>query len=218
MRYTTSLVLASAFVLATSGTAGAQIVGVYVGPQISGLGIGVSAQAKLTQLSVSGEFGIVPVNNIKVDSDDLEYQIDTRMGGGLLMLNFHPGFFGMTIGGGVLIGGYNASGDADDLVGQVEIGNGMYEGADVGSLEGKFDFGGPAPALMIGRRSGGLNVGVGLAFTGSPKITLKATGAIANDPQFMADIEAERMSAQDELDKIPFLPMIRIGWQFGLGI
>ena len=53
MRYTTSLVLASAFVLATSGTAGAQIVGVYVGPQISGLGIGVSAQAKLTQLSVS---------------------------------------------------------------------------------------------------------------------------------------------------------------------
>ena len=196
----------------------AQMVGTYFGPQISGLGVGGSAQVKLLQFSVSGEFGIVPVNSVTVASDDIDYAIDTDMGGGLVMLNFHPGVLGLTIGGGLMFGGYEATGDAVDLNDFVEIGDGQYDAADIGTLQGRFEFGGPAPAFMIGRRSGGLNIGVGVALTGKPQISLTATGPITGDAQFLADLDAEIERAQSELDNIPVLPLVRIGWQFGLGI
>lgn len=210
------LILITLFMLPSVTTG--QVVGVYLGPQVSGLGIGASAQAKFTQLSVSGEFGFIPINSFTIDSDDIEYDVDTRLGGGLLMLNFHPGVAGIAIGAGVLVGGYSADGDAIELVGEVEIGDGMYQAVELGTLAGEIDFGGPAPAIMLGRRSGGFNLGVGVAFTGSPKFNLNVTGPIADDPQFQADLEVERRNAQEELDRIPVLPMVRLGWQFGLGI
>lgn len=213
-----SLVLALLVITLVPVTASGQVVGVFVGPQISGLGIGASAHAKFTQFSVSGEFGIIPINSFDLESDDIEYEIDTKMGGGLLMANFHPGVAGLAFGAGVLIGGYNASGDAIELEGEVEIGDGQYQAVELGTLAGNLDFGGPAPAIMLGRRSGGFNIGVGVAFTGSPKFRLDVTGAIADDPQFQADLEVERKNAQEELNKLPVLPMFRLGWQFGLGI
>ena len=198
--------------------AGAQMVGTYIGPQVSSLGVGASAQVKLLQFSLSGEFGIIPVDRVNLSSDGIEYGIQTDLGGGLVLLNFHPGVLGLTLGGGVMIGGYNAYGNANDLVDLVEIGEGQYNASDIGSLEGRFDFGGPAPAFMIGRRSGGLNIGLGVALTGTPKIGLTATGPIAADSQFMADLDSEIHAAQAELNNIPVMPLVRIGWQFGLGI
>ena len=89
---------------------------------------------------------------------------------------------------------------------------------DIGNLTGSFDFGGPAPAFMVGRRSGGFNLGVGVALTGRPQVNLTATGALSEDPQFQADLDREVQAAQAELDRIPVMPLIRLGWQFGFGI
>jgi hypothetical protein len=161
---------------------------------------------------------LIPIKSVNLNSDGIEYAIQTDLGGGLVLLNFHPGVLGLTLGGGVLFGGYNAYGDANDLVDLVQIGDGQYNASDIGSLEGRFDFGGPAAAFMIGRRSGGLNLGVGVALTGTPKVNLTATGPITADVQFMTDLNNEIQSAQAELNNIPVMPLVRIGWQFGLGI
>ncbi len=202
----------------TSVPANGQLVGTYFGPQISALGIGASAQVKLLQFSVSGEFGIIPVNSVNLNSDDINYAIQTNIRGGLVMLNFHPGVLGITVGGGLMFGGYRATGDAEDLLDEVDIGGGIYDASEIGNLLGEFDFGGPAPAFMIGRRSGGFNLGLGVALTGTPKVNLTATGALANDAQFIADLNEEVQSAQSELNILPVMPLVRIGWQFGFGI
>ena len=107
--------------------ANGQLVGTYFGPQVSALGIGASAQVKLLQFSVSGEFGIIPVDRISLDSDDIEYSVQTDMRGGLVMLNFHPGVLGLTVGGGLMFGGYKAYGDAEEIIDQVFIGDGTYD-------------------------------------------------------------------------------------------
>jgi hypothetical protein len=189
---------------------------IFIGPQIGLLGLGASAEVSFGTLSVSGEFGYVPVSQVTLDEDDIEYDIDTDFYGGALMVNYRPGGSRFSIGGGLLLGGYNASGLATDIVDDIEIGDNIYTMAEVGDIRAAIDYSGPAPAIMVGLRGAGLNVGVGVAFTGSPEFTLSATGTEQNSQQFIQDLNTETDAVQDELDILPVLPMFRIGWQFGI--
>ncbi len=141
-----------------------------VGPQVSLVGIGASASVRVHELaSVSGEFGFVPIGEQSFDADDIEYSIDPRVAGGLIGVNLHPLGNNFSIGAGLFFGGYSGDAKSELLAGEtVEIGDGEYDGADVGALVGEFKWNGVSPAITLGLRGKGFNVGIGIAFSGRP--------------------------------------------------
>jgi hypothetical protein len=194
-----SIVLVVMALLVSADPSSAQSIS--VGPQVSLVGIGASASVRLHELaSVSGEFGFVPIGEQSKDVDDIEYSIDPRVAGGLIGVNLHPMGNNFSIGAGVFFGGYSGDAKSEFLAGEiVEIGDGEYDGADVGGLRGK-----------------GFNVGIGIAFSGSPEFGIEATGALRTDPGFQADLDSEIESAQEDIEKVSFIPIFRIGYQFGV--
>ncbi|NND72532.1 MAG: hypothetical protein HKN43_13230 [Rhodothermales bacterium] len=189
---------------------------IFVGPQVSLLGPGVSGEVKFGTFSVSADIGWIPINSIAFESDDVDYLINTDFYGAVAMGNYYPGAGRFSIGVGALIGGYNADGSADDLRGDIDIGNGTYDAADIGMLTVDIKYGGFAPAVMLGVRSGGFNIGIGAAISGKPDYELGATGSIQNSQAFQDDLDFEAEEIFDGLDGIPVLPLLRIGWQFGV--
>jgi hypothetical protein len=211
-----SIVLVVMALLVSADPSSAQSIS--VGPQVSLVGIGASASVRLHELaSVSGEFGFVPIGEQSKDVDDIEYSIDPRVAGGLIGVNLHPMGNNFSIGAGVFFGGYSGDAKSEFLAGEiVEIGDGEYDGADVGALVGEFKWNGISPAITLGLRGKGFNVGIGIAFSGSPEFGIEATGALRTDPGFQADLDSEIESAQEDIEKVPFIPISRIGYQFGV--
>ncbi len=189
---------------------------IYVGPQLSLLGPGISGEVKFGTFSVSADIGWVPINSIAFEEDDIDFLINTDFFGAVAMVNFFPGGGNFSIGVGALIGGYKADGTADDLRGDIDIGNGTYDAADIGMLTVDLDYGGPAPVVMLGTRAGGFNIGIGVAISGKPEYLLGATGSIQNSQSFQDDLIHEAADIVEELDKIPVIPLLRLGWMFGV--
>ncbi len=190
---------------------------VSLGPQLTGLGVGGSASVRLAdRVSVSADFGFVPVGDITFDADDIEYSINPDVIGGFLGVNIHPLGNNFSIGAGLFLGGYSGDASSKSLTATVQIGNGEYEAAQIGSLVGEIDWKGPAPAVMLGLRGKGFNVGLGIAFTGPPDFDIDATGPIRNDPSFRNDLDIEIEDARDDVEIVTFLPLFRIGYEFGV--
>lgn len=212
-RTTIILALVGAFVL-TQSVLAQQF---YVGPQVGVLGLGASAEVDVDFVSLSAEVTWIPVNSVTYEQNGVEYMMDASTVSGLFMVNTAPAGGRFTIGVGVLVGGWTGEGEAVRLAGGIDVGDNTYPAGSIGNMEVEFDFGGVAPAAMLGLRKAGFNVGVGLALTGKPTYTMRATGSIANDPQFQADLEQDIADVQDELDRVPFMPLLRFGWQIGFG-
>jgi hypothetical protein len=189
---------------------------VYVGPQIGLLGIGAGVEVDVGPVSFSGEASFLPLTSVAYEQSGTEFEMDTKTFSGLVMVNFAPTPGRFYIGAGVLIGGITADGGARRLRGQVEVGDGRYPATEIGQFNVAFEYDGVAPAAMIGLRGAGINVGLGVALTGKPVYTMTATGSLRNDAQFMVDLETETNNVQEHLDKIPLMPLLRIGWQFGV--
>lgn len=181
------------------------------------MGFGASASVRLIdQVSASAEFGFVPVGEIDFDADDIEYTVDPRIAGALIAVNFHPTGGNLFIGAGLFLGGYSGDAASTSLLDVVEIGNGVYDADQIGSLVGSLDWDGPAPALMFGLRERGFNIGLGVAFTGAPDFGVEATGPIRNDPDFQADLDPEIEDSRDDVEVVKVLPLFRIGYEFGV--
>lgn len=190
---------------------------IYVGGQLGTQGIGASAEVDLGTVSVSGELGFLPIASVAFEDGDTEYSVDVQPVSGLLMANVGPAGSRFSVGVGLHFGGFNADGEATNLRGLVDIGDNEYEATAIDELLVDFEFGGVAPAVMLGLRGAGLNVGIGVAFTGKPTFSARATGPLLqNDPQFLADLQSDVDEVQEELDRVPVLPMFRIGWQIGV--
>ena len=201
----------------TLGATNAHAQEISLGPQLNGFGIGGSATVKLAdQISASADFGFVPIGDIDFDADDIDYSVNPNVFGALIGVNFHPLGNNLSIGAGLFVGGYSGDAESTALASTVEIGNGEYDAADIGSLVGELDWNGPAPAIMLGLRGKGFNVGLGIAFTGAPEFDVNATGPIRNDPIFQNDLDIELDDARDDVEIMSFLPLFRIGYEFGV--
>ena len=189
-----------------------------VGPQLSLVGVGASASGQISDLvSISGEFGFIPMGDINLDADDIGYNVNPTVAGGMIGVNVHPLGNNFSVGAGIFFGGYSGDAVTQTLVDEVEIGDQTYDGADVGMLVGEFKWNGISPAITLGLRGKGFNVGIGIAFSGSPDFDVDATGVLRSDPAFQTELQREVDSARDDLDSVPFIPILRIGYQFGVG-
>lgn len=100
-----------------------------------------------------------------------------------------------------------------------EVGGQTYTSAEVGTLRSKTSFGSTAPYLGFGYDFSlfgkvGLNLDVGVLWQGSADVTLTADGAIADDPQFQAALEAERQELENDLKDYKAWPVATLGFVF----
>lgn len=100
-----------------------------------------------------------------------------------------------------------------------DIGGITYTAADVGQLTAETTFESTSPYLGAGFdfsmfNKVGLNVDFGVLWQGDPKVSLGATGLLANDPTFLSQLEVERTQLEDEVDSFKAYPVVSIGINF----
>lgn len=103
-----------------------------------------------------------------------------------------------------------------------EINGNEYQPRDIGTLSARAAQRKFSPMLTLGwagsnRRGFMFGFDAGVLFQGAFKIDpLTATGQKRNDPTLRADLEAERRSLQDDVDKVKVYPVLQvaIGYRF----
>lgn len=104
--------------------------------------------------------------------------------------------------------------------GNVNIGGVVYAGNQVGNLtsKAKFDdvayFGGLGLKLGLGPIEAALEGGI--YYQGDPVVAFSATGPLATNPAFQADLNREKAKIVDKLDEAKYWPMITLQarWKF----
>ena len=100
-----------------------------------------------------------------------------------------------------------------------EIGGQTYTSAEVGTLRGKASFPSTSPYLGVGydftlMGKVGMNLDFGVLWQDSPSVTLTADGLLANDPTFLAAVEAERAELEDDVSNYKAWPVVSLGFVF----
>jgi len=122
-----------------------------------------------------------------------------------------------------LTAGAFGNGNEVNLVSQdstfITIGGETYPSAAVGTLTSKTAFSGTAPYLGVGFdftvfRKVGMNLDFGVLWQGEPEVTLTADGPLAADPDFQANLEAERQELFDEVKDFKAWPVLSLGFVF----
>lgn len=208
--------------LLTAPAAAQERIGLGVAPHAGTLGLGVDVAYALhprVNVRVGGNF--IPVEP-EFDVSDITWKIDPPS----------PQFLGavdvflisqLRLSGGVRIASNDLSARGV-FTGSVDIGGQVYNGTDVGNLDGTIAISRVAPWVGIGwgnvaRSRIGFFFDAGLAFTGSPDVTLTADGPITTDPllgpQFNSSLATETQEFEDDIDWVKYYPVVQIGLSFG---
>jgi len=99
----------------------------------------------------------------------------------------------------------------------IEVGNGFYDPADVGTLRSTTSFEGVAPYLGVGFDFSafgkvGLNLDFGVLWQGDPLVGLTFDGPGA--PGLPDDIDAERQELEAEFEDYKAFPVVSLGFSF----
>ena len=193
-----------------------------VGVAIKGGTLGVGADVSV---SLPGDRFNVRLNgnllNFETDQEysDDDYTIDLDVASVGLLIDWFPTASEFRISAGV----YHVDDDnitIDSRQDTYEFGGVTYTAAQVGVLRGSARLDrSTAPYLGVGY---GNTVGkdgrwqwffdAGALFTGSPDVALRAEGGtLSNEPQLIAQVEAERREVQDDLDDISVYPVVAFG-------
>lgn len=93
-----------------------------------------------------------------------------------------------------------------------------YTTSQIGVLAGEAKFENDiAPIVGLGwskspkKKGLGAYLDLGVAFSGSAKVNLSASGPISSDPTFQADLAREVKKVNDEIEFVKFYPIIRAG-------
>ena len=209
-----AIVMSACFGFSNGASAGDFAVGV----SASSAGVGPEVQYAVNPFLVArAGWGFADIG-IERTIDDIRYDADVNFSSAWGAVNAHPFATGFMISGGAFFGDRTFDLDATPAS-PVEIGDTVFQPAEVGVLEGESDWGSVAPFLGIGYNNTfkgltpvGFHALVGAMYIGEPDVTLEATGGLlANDPTFLAELAEEQDDLQDDLDDIPVYPVITLG-------
>jgi hypothetical protein len=186
-----------------------------VGAKIGTLGIGIGGEYRLSE-----SFGLgLGANYFKYDFDftaeEITYDAELNLASATVLAHYYPMKSRFRLTGGLAFNGNEidaqSQGDAS-----YEIGDTTYTAAQVGTIDGKIDFRSVAPYLGLGwgpsmEKRWGFTFDIGVLFQGSPDVELTASGLLAQDPVFLADLAEEEQAIQDELEKFQYYPIIALG-------
>jgi len=149
------------------------------------------------------------------DVDDIDYNGKVKLESYGAMLDFYPFQGGFRLSGGFRVNN-NRVGVTATPTGNVTVGDVTYTPAQVGTLSGHVDTKDFAPVVTIGYAGGltrGLKFGIdaGVMFQGEPQVRdLRATGALANDTAFLAELDRERVKFNDDIDDYKYYPVVQL--------
>jgi len=187
---------------------------------------GLAISAKAGTLGLGGELiaNIAPSLNARVGGNILSFGIDAKasdidykfgidMRSFTALLDWHLFNNSFRISGGILVNQNEASMTATPS-NSVMIGGNPYTPAEIGTLSGELTYDKEiAPYIGIGwgnpfdsKGKFGFMLDLGVAFTGSPGISLSASNPAVSP----ADLEAERADIENELHKYNFYPVLSL--------
>jgi hypothetical protein len=215
--------VASAIALCFSaGAVSAQ--GLGIGGHIGTTGVGADLAVALNNhLALHGSLGTIPVKPNATFSD-LEFKVEPPKTLSSIGVDLYPGAGSFHVSGGVLMGAQTTT-LTGTYTGTTTINGRQYQGSELGTIIGDFETSNAAPyvGLGLGRHAApgfGLFLDLGVAFMGDPTFTLTSNNnriPPAQKAQFDADLEAQRVKVQDDLNKYAKLfPMLNIGIRIGL--
>jgi Spy/CpxP family protein refolding chaperone len=207
---------------ATTAAASAQEFG--IGAHIGTTGFGGDAALALNNhVAIHGSLGTLGVKP-NVTFSDLEFKIEPPKTLMTVGVDLYPGTGSFHVSGGILTGAKTTK-LTGTYTGTVTVGDHTYNGSELGTLDGDFETKQVAPyaGIGLGRHAAsgfGLTLDLGVAFLGENDLHLVAPSTSlppAQQAQFEADLEKERVSVQDDLRKYTkLLPMLSIGLRIGL--
>jgi len=230
-----SLVAATAIAQATpadapsaapaDSTAGERGVTFALAPKVGTLGVGLELDLGLSSMLGVRASATSWSRKAKLTESGIRYDADIKIAATLLTADLHPFAGAFRVSVGVAFNGTHG-----DFTGRVESGtitiNGVnYTASEVGSLNGKVNFGHANPYLGIGWGSSPKGRGffltsdLGAAFI-KPKSTLTGTCGPAltgsGCAQFQSDVAAEEQQFRQALDSYSVYPVasIGLGWRF----
>ncbi len=190
----------------------------WLGAKAGTLGLGVEATWRPSRyLDLRGG-----INSFSYDFDSTEagidYDAELDLSSFYATANLRVPLSPFRVSAGIMSNG-NEIALASRPTSTFEIGGTTYTAADVGQLSGGVDFDDIAPYLGIGfdfrlMNTLGLSLDLGALYQGSPQASLLASGPIALDPGFQADLAQELDDLQDDLDSYKLYPVLSLGLSF----
>jgi len=198
-----------------------------------GLGQGVGGSVHLGTLGLGGRITLPLLGSVNLrggvdfqpvdltrNHSDVTYDLSLPSPSVSALLDWHPGRSGFRLSGG-------ASYFVNELelrgtpFTDVDIGGQSYPAAQIGSLIGSLGTAQVAPYAGIGWGDAtgaglGLTADIGVAIHGTPDVALRATGPIAGNSVFQADLESEIQDINDEIKAFKLYPILNLGLSFGL--
>jgi hypothetical protein len=210
---------ALAGVLGCSGPAAAQ--GFAIGAQIGTTGIGGELQYELFPTLVArGAVDYLSYDrDLNYESVDYSGQMKFTTGGAFL--DWHPLLGSFFVSGGLYFGKRQVSLTATPAA-TITIDNVVFTAAQAGSVTGSIKMSSTQPFLGLGFDNSfqglpglGFKFLLGVAFSGSPSVSLNSAGGLlSNDATFQARLAAERDKIKDDAKEFKYFPVLNAGLTF----
>ncbi|MBP7053101.1 MAG: hypothetical protein KBE65_19010 [Phycisphaerae bacterium] len=217
MRHTVAAVLlACVTTLSLCNPAGAVLDEWGIGLKAGTLGVGGElATNLLSNVNLRGSLQWFDLD-LDMEFDEIDYDLEVEMLNPMVLIDWYPFSNSFRVSGGVLFNGTDISLDATTDE-EIEIGDETYTADEIGRLRGESDFDEVAPYVGIGfgnpltrDEHWGFSFDIGVAFIGSPGVTLTATGPVADTAEFQQNLADEEADIEDELDKIKVCPVLSL--------
>jgi hypothetical protein len=152
--------------------------------------------------------------DFEAEISDIEYDVDIELLNPMLVLDWYPFSGDFRISAGVVFNGSDIDLEATSDE-SFEIGGNVYDGEDLGSIQGESEFDDIAPYVGIGYGNPlsadghwGFTADAGVAFIGSPNVNLRITGPLAGNAALQADLAEEEEEIEDDLDALRIYPVL----------
>ena len=194
--------------------------GLAIGARAGTLGFGGEVALGLSEvIVVRGGYGVFPVE-YEGEFDHEKYTVTFPSSIWTAGLDIYLGGGGFRLMGGFM----GKSGDLElekTLTGSMDIGGTTY--TETGTLSATLEQAKVAPFAGIGfgkHTAGGFGffLDLGVAFTENPEVVMAATGAVAEVPGILDDIQDEADNIEEDLGSyLKYWPMVSIGFKLPLG-
>lgn len=189
-----------------------------ISPHVGTLGLGADIGVGLhPRITLRAGANYIPYKpSITVSDTEFELSLPEMQFTGLVDLNL---FGGLRITGGMRYKTTEIEATGE-YTGTVDIGDSTYTGDQVGNLTGAVVTKDWSPYLGIGfgsvaKRGLGFILDLGVAFHGSPAVTLEVDGPISSDPVFQSELAKEVANFEDDISWAKFYPVLTVGLSFG---
>ncbi len=151
--------------------------------------------------------------------DDIDYELELDYQSFSALADLYPFGGNFRLSAGAIINnneiGLTAAPNIDKVVGDT-----AYTAAEIGTISGTLDFDSLAPYIGFGFGNAAnqhqrfvvtLDIGVVIQ---PYEVDLAASGTLAADANFQADLAAEEAALQKDLDQFEFYPVVALGFAF----